>query len=158
MQSILPPTPRFSIHFGHRTRPQCRANCCCSRQSNEAPSSPLLRAPTEKNIITITHHWYWLSPLQGVRMIWQSKLVRVLQMIRRWSSLFNYRTKNMKYSKLVEQIWIEIFSVSRSNRKLYYYYTIFDLALFLIKYTIIIFKWYHGILMSWRMLYYLYNF
>lgn len=31
-----PPTPLVSIHFGHRTWPQCRANCCCSRQSNES--------------------------------------------------------------------------------------------------------------------------
>lgn len=40
-----PPLLLAAVHFGHRTRPQCGANCCCSRQSNESFPIPTSSFP-----------------------------------------------------------------------------------------------------------------
>jgi len=59
-------------------------------------------------------------------MIWQSKLVRVLQMIQRFSII---KIGTTKYSKRVQHVWVEI--VSRLKKR-FKYCTIFDLIPFLI--------------------------
>jgi len=60
-------------------------------------------------------------------MIWQSKLVRVLQTIQRFLII---KIRTTKYSKRVQHVWVEIFPVSRSKKR-FKYCIIFDLIPFL---------------------------